>query len=397
VFKPNENHGIRFSYNSAFSTPSALNYFLDVSGGVAPGGLAQLGYSTRAYGSGRDGWSLRTGGEYQMRSPCTPAGLGGPGQLVPISTQLMWQCWVGILAASGAIDAGTYGFLANLNPTSSDIATLALDPLSGAITPLALLDLPDMEPTLESNTETYEIGWTGLIKDRISVAADVYWMKKNDFVSPLLVQTPLLILNPEQIAGFLIASGIPAANAAALATGGAGIPVGVISSDTNGARGPELILGYRNVGDVEVWGWDLTMQAFLSDNWMLGASWSQMNKDQFGIGEGLAPITLNAPKSKGSVSLSYRDAARGVNLSTRVRYTSGFPAASAGFVGDVEAAAIVDMTAGYAVPNTKATLQLSVTNLFGNLAQPFDPFYQSFVGVPEMGRFTMVRVKYDLF
>jgi hypothetical protein len=41
-------YSIRASYNRAFSTPTALNYFLDISGGVAPEPLGILSYSGRA-------------------------------------------------------------------------------------------------------------------------------------------------------------------------------------------------------------------------------------------------------------------------------------------------------------------------------------------------------------
>ena len=46
----------------------------------------------------------------------------------------------------------------------------------------------------ESNTETFEIGWTGIIEDRVKITADVYYSKQNNFVSPLLLQTPLVTL-----------------------------------------------------------------------------------------------------------------------------------------------------------------------------------------------------------
>ena len=90
----------------------------------------------------------------------------------------------------------------------------------------------------------------------------------------------------------------------------------------------------------------------------------------------------------------------------RLRLTSGFPAeSSAGFIGTqcvpeaprvadekpcVEGYQLVDVTLGYQIPRTLATLQLVVSNLF-------DVAYQSFVGVPEIGRFIMVQAKYDLF
>jgi hypothetical protein len=45
---------------------------------------------------------------------------------------------------------------------------------------------------------------------------------------------------------------------------------------------------------------------------------------------------------------------------------------------------------GYRLPSTDATLQLSVQNIF-------DSENFAFVGVPSIGRYAMVKVKYDLF
>ena len=56
----------------------------------------------------------------------------------------------------------------------------------------------------------------------------------------------------------------------------------------------------------------------------------------------------------------------------------------------VPSSKVVDVNIGYKVPNTGATMQLAVQNVF-------DSDYQSFVGVPTMGRLALVRVKYDLF
>ncbi len=60
------------------------------------------------------------------------------------------------------------------------------------------------------------------------------------------------------------------------------------------------------------------------------------------------------------------------------------------FVDDcVDSFAIMDITAGYKVASTGATVQFSVNNVF-------DTGYRSFVGVPKVGRFAMVRVRYEL-
>lgn len=385
VFNPDEDHGLRLTYNRAFSTPTALNYFLDISGGVAPAPLGGLGFGTRAYGSGRTGWGVQNpdGTLMGMRSPFVP----DPSQLLPADVPVMWDILVGVLQAQGAIDPGTAAFLTSLDPTNDDIARIAVNPLTSEVTPVASLVLPDIAPTRESVTQTYEVGWTGTM-DRVRVVADVYYTKKNDFVSPLLVQTPLLFLNQPDIEAYLTPFVGPA-TAAALAAGMATPPAGVVSSNETGARGPELILSYRNVGEVDFWGGDLALEVLLADEWLLNLAYSHVTKDEFDIEDG-TPITLNAPKNKGSLGLSYRGIETGVSASARVRYTGGFPASSAGFVGDVEEYTLVDLTAAYQVPTTSATLQLAVNNLF-------NADYQSYVGVPEIGRFTMLSVRYELF
>ena len=403
VFQPAEGQSLRFSYNRAFSTPSALNYFLDVSGGLAPPPVGPLGYTRRGYGTGPNGWSLQNpdGTLRGMRSPFNP---GGAAQLLPADVAVMWPLAIGVLEAQGEIDAPTAALLAGLTPTNSDIARLLLDTNTNDVVPVAGAVLEDVPPILEAYTETFEVGWTGLVVDnRISISADVYYMKKNEFVSPLVAQTPLLFLNEGDITTYLT-SVVGAPTAAALAAGIAMIPLGVVSSDEVGAQGADLVATYRNVGDVDLWGADFAFQANLTDQWMLGGAYSHMSEDYIEITGG-APIALNAPKDKGSLSLTFRDVLSGFGASGRVRFTGSFPAESAGFVGTecitggtgglfeekcVDSYAIVDLNATYEVPNTAATMELSVNNVL-------DTGYRSFVGVPKLGRFVMVRVRYDLF
>ena len=422
VFRPEESQSVRLTYNRAFSTPSTLNLFLDIPGGFAPAPLGPLGYGTRAFGTGPNGWALQNanGSLRGMRSPFNP---GGAGQLLPASPTILWPMAVGVMAAQGAIDATTAGLLLGLSPTAADIGLMLLNPTTLALTPAASSVLPDVVPLLESYTETYEVGWTGVLNDRIAISADLYHMKKDNFISPLLLQTPLITLNGQDVGAFiqgpvgtavyaqLMAAGMDHATAAAtsaatvtaLATGIAGIPLAVVSSDQV-TSGSDLILTYRNVGDVSLWGADLSVEAFLTDEWTLMGTYSHMSEDYFNV-VGSSPIALNSPKDKGSGGVAYRNLSSGFSASGRLRFTSSFPAESAGFVGTkcitggtggifeedcVDSSAIFDLTAGYQVPNTRATLQLSVNNVL-------DTDYRSFVGVPSVGRFAMIRVKYDLF
>ncbi|HSM61513.1 MAG TPA: TonB-dependent receptor [Longimicrobiales bacterium] len=424
VFKPVENQSLRLTYNRAFSTPSTLNLFLDISGGVAPDPLGPLGYTVRAYGTGKDGYSFQNpdGSLRGMRSPFNP---GGAGQLLPADPAVMWALAVGVLRAQGIIDDALAARLNQFAPAMTDVGIMLLDPNNPTPVPLQPGAIPDVPGLSESYTESVEVGWQGVLGNRIRVAADVYWMRKNDFVSPLILQTPLLLLNGQDVGGIVGPELVPEftqaymqagydqqtaqqmaqQDVAALVTGIASLPVAVASSDQVQARGADLIATYLNVGDIDLWGADLAFSWFVNDRWTLNGTYSHISDDYFRIASS-EPIALNAPKDKGTLSLAYRNAVAGFNAEGRVRFTSEFPAESAGYVGIrcvqrpgdpaglfdedcVEAATLVDLMLGYRIPNTRATAQLSVTNLF-------DSDYRSFVGVPSIGRFAMIRLKYDL-
>lgn len=433
VFKPRPEQSLRFTYNRAFSTPSSLNFFLDISGGAAPSPLGELGYRTRAFGTGRDGYSFQNpdGSLKGMRSPFNP---GGADQLIPATTAVMWPLAVGAAAQIAAqrgtpLPASLVQLLGSLTPTGSDVGIMVLDPNNTSnVTPLSSTTIPAVPGIQESHTETYEVGWQGILSNRVKISADVYYEKKSDFVSPLVLRTPLLTLNGQQIGAFIttpvvtaltqqyIGAGLPADQAQQRAMQDAGtlvpqiaeavasVPVGVVSSPEVAAKGADLIVTYVNVGDIDLWGADLALQAFITDEWSLNATYSHVSDDYFQI-QGSDPIALNAPKDKGTIGLAYRNVLAGFNAEARVRFTSSFPAESAGYVGTkciptaptsifqedcVASATLVDFNLGYKIPNTRATAQLAVTNLL-------DKGYRSFVGVPDIGRFAIVRLKYDLF
>ena len=432
VFEPAENHSIRASYNRAFSTPSTLNMFLDISGGPA-GPLAAVGYRVQAQGAG-SGISLHNA-DGTLSGMRIPQALGGSGQLMPVGTGPLWLTGVGAANALGIIDAATAGFLASLNPSDTDIPLNMLDAGTGAFSPLNAAAILDVERLKETTSTTFELGYQGVINNKVLIAADVWYSRKENFVSPLVFRTPVLYLDATSMIGFLVprltqlimattgldatTAGIAAIDQATQlalgpdkAVGGipglAETPLAVISSDQVESSATNLLVSYVNAGDVSMYGADFSIQAFLDDHWTLSSTASLVSDDYFDLTEmanGISPIALNAPKLKGTFGLAYRDVRAGFNAETRLRLTSGFPAESAGFVGTqcetgltgalyeepcVDGYQLVDVTVGYKVPGTLATLQLVVNNLFNTP-------YRSFVGVPEIGRFIMVQAKYDLF
>ena len=257
--------------------------------------------------------------------------------------------------------------------------------------------MPDVPGIRESYTETFEVGWQGLLGNKFSLTADVYYTKKNDFISPLIVQNPLLLLRGGDVGAMLQAqlapilipqlmgAGLTYDQAVAevttiittLATGIGTVPLGVAASDGVASQESDLIVAYRNVGDVDYWGADLGFSWFIDDKFTLSGTYSHVSEDWFEIAGG-APIALNAPMAKGSMGLAYRNARTGWTGEARVRFTTEFPAESAGYTGTecvtenvgayfgekcVEGVTLVDVNLGYKIPNTGAELQLAVTNL----------------------------------
>tara|TARA_B100001123_G_scaffold151356_1_gene175055 strand:- start:5208 stop:8060 length:2853 start_codon:yes stop_codon:yes gene_type:complete len=431
VWEPEENHTFRFTYNRAYSTPSTLNFFLDISGGPA-GALGPLGYRTRAQGPYSGFTFMNQGKLVGMRSPFNPVATGGPGQMLPTSSATLWALGVGVLQAQGAIDAATAGLLGSFAPSNTDITRNLFDAGTGQVNSLGPTSVPNIPQLKESSTTTFEAGYQGLIGDRLLIAADVWYSQHRDFISPLTISSPLLMLDGTSMVTYLvpkltaalIAGGYPAsaapaaalAQATTIATGGDGvggvpglaeIPLGVVSANGIDNSAANLLLTYVNAGDVDLYGADFSLKAFLSDSWTLGASGSWVSDDYFTMQEvtnGTAPIALNAPALKGALSLGYRNVKYGINAEARVRANSSFPAESAGYTGTgcvtgprgdvlwtepcVSREALVDFVAGYKVPATQATLQMTISNVF-------DEPYRSFVGVPEIGRFVMLQVKYD--
>ncbi len=426
VFKPAENQAFRVAFNRAFSTPSSLNQFLDLGSSIPNLQLAQLGYSLRVQGTGDTGFRFRQAdGTYRMRSPFTP---GAPQTLVAANAAAYWAAAVGAVAQGAAgrgqpLPAALVAYLSGLRPTATEIGTNYLSVVGQGNTPqpLSALDLPDVDPIRESGSNTLEAGYKGILGGRLLLAADVWWSQKENLVTPLTIQTPLLLLNGQntgayllpRLTGFFQAAGLPAAQAAAqaaattqaLAPGLASVPVGVISAEDVNANGAQLLVTYTNVDEtIELWGSDLSATALLTDQWSLSGNASFVNKDRF-ESRNAGLVTLNAPRRKGSVALLYRNDDWGFNSEARVRYNAGFPVNSGVYIGTkclggdfataplaeecVDESTLLDLNLGYTLPRfSGATIQLSVQNLL-------DEEYRSFPGAPFIGRMAMLRLKYE--
>jgi outer membrane receptor for ferrienterochelin and colicins len=426
VFKPVEDQTFRATYNRAFSTPSSLNLFLDIDGGPA-GALGPLGFRVRAQGPGRTGFAFRddAGELFGVRSPFAATFNQTPRDIIPISLAGIYNLQVTGLAAAAAAGgqplppamvAAIRGFTAD--PTFGGLTLSTLDPVTQARTALATAEIPNVPGIEESTSETFEVGYKGILGERLLLAADVWHERKTNFTSPLILQTPLVMMTPEQLVPFLvprltavILAGNPTvppaqaqAQATAIAMNMAQIPGGVIGSPDMAAQGADLLATYVNFGEVDLTGFDVSATALLTDQWQLGVTGSLVSDDFFRLplaGQPDQIVALNAPKKKATATLGYRASPTvGLNGEVRVRYTDGFPVNSADFIGTgcieggsgdcVDSYTLADLTLGYRVPQQPGLeVQLSVQNIF-------DTGYRSFVGVPEVGRLALLRLRYTI-
>jgi outer membrane receptor for ferrienterochelin and colicins len=419
VFKPRDGQALRIAYNRAFTTPSSLNQFLDLGSAIPNADLARLGYSLRIQGTGDAGFSFRdAAGNYQIRSPFTPAAMGGPAQLLPSSAAVgFWPAAVQVVAQTSAaagqpLPASLIQYLLAQQPTAAQVGLSYLNPaeINPVPHPLSELTLESIDPIRESPSSTLEVGYKGLLGNRLLIAADVWWSRKEDLVTPLTIQTPLVLLNGAQLGAYLVprlaAAGVPQAQAVAIVNGLARVPLGVISSDNVDARGAQLLVTYVNVDEtIDLWGSDVSATALLGSEWELSGTVSFVNENAWQT-DNAGLVTLNAPQWKGGVTLNYDNDDTGLFGEVRMRYNDAFPVNSGVYVGTrclnkpddvpnplqedcVDSYTLFDANLGYRLPMVRGTtLNVLVSNLL-------DEDYRPFPGSPTMGRMLIARIKYE--
>jgi iron complex outermembrane receptor protein len=388
VYRPADGHSLRLTYNRAFNQPTTNNLFLDLRSTQDLGGLP---FDVRVTGVPQDGFRFArdVGGRPLMRSPFTPAGLGGPGQQLPLDATVFWSVVQALVPAVAGIPAPTAAQVGSVM-RSLNATTRAFDTVS---------DVTDVEPLRSQVNNTVEAGYKGFIANRVSVGVDLYLSRIEDFVSPLLVPTPSVFLERASLTAYLVSQGYSPAQAAQLATTIAGIsgdpaltgiPLGTITPVHTVGDPYDIFLTYRNFGTVDLWGSDLGATVLATDQLSFTATYSFVNEDLFQNQDGIADIALNAPMNKATLSANYRDARAGLSVELRGRYVDRFPMNSGVYVGVVDTYTLLDANVTYALPFSRTTeVSLAGTNVL-------DDRHAEFVGAPELGRLVFVRVRKSL-
>lgn len=386
VFTPDPVNSFRLTFNRAFSTPSALNLFLDLN--TRPASATQP-FNIRLQGVPASGFTFsRTstglGGLFMQ-----PLFVGAPtnSAFLPADATLMWNAAIQVLflQSGGLIDLTLLPA-----PSAASVGTVLrkLNTTTGGfdlVGPESVVDIAPMKPTI---TNTIEAGYKGIFGGKFLANIDVYYSKINDFIGPLRVETPNVFFDPASLAAYLANPlfGIPIASIPVIVENMAKIPVGTIEPE-QAVHPADLLLTYRNFGDIDLSGIDLGFTYYINRNWNLGGMYSYVSKDLFK--EDPTNIALNAPQNKIGASLQYKYPQRGFDAQVRFRWVDGFPVNSGVFIGDVESFGLLDINSGIDLGKaTGVRLTMTIQNLLDNE-------HREFIGAPEIGRVALLRLGYS--
>ena len=432
IYKFNPRSSMRFSYNQAYESPSALNYSLDIlSGYILPEGgpnIAVLGIGNRnGFTFNRD----ENGAVNSFYSPFLPVGE------LPLndinSTNIAWNIYLaglkdnlvaGVQAqyAAQGVTPEMYDMLGidisqdidNLfsavfiNPgyaligLENSLMALNLDAnATSPFTPISMDAIKDVNPLVNSISTTKEVGYKGFIGDKLTATVDVYETNIKDFVGPLTVMNPnvfidptsafMALTNPMNVNVDLANSQLGLLDAVEMGGNGNGSPLDEMAAGLaqipygtvmpNEYSGSDILMTYANFGDVTVKGVDLAATYYLNDNTEISGSYSWVDKNEFETEEGII-VPLNAPAEKFSFSIA-KKLFENFDMKLRYRWQDAFPVNSGVYVGEVSDFAVADLSLGYNIFNN-SRIDLNIQNITDNV-------HNEFIGAPQMGRLTMLR------
>ncbi len=442
VFKPAPAHSIRTTFNRAFSSPLATRVFLDIVAGRIP--LTEI--NLRGHGAfegftwERNSAFLAIGAPTDLvASSLVPGSEGAPVPVGLPTAGIYGAIYRGlaalpaadlaehVTAAGSPINAATAAALVQLlNPELTTVSGFSpgamglLDPTTGKIAAF-VTDLVPLPPLTQTVSQTFEVGYKGILNDRVLVAIDGYYGRKKNFIGPLSLETPFVLV--PTLAEDLrrdIATGIAANGVLAGALEAAGLtpeavavllvqlteesgtlpsastPVAIVQPVENNAGAgnvPELMMTYRNFGSIGYYGMDVGIQVIASENFEFFANTSWVSDDLFDheeLGE-LNPsvsVALNASPLKIKFGGTYRHAS-GLTASGSARYSKGFPVRSGVHVGGIDDYFLVDLGVSYAFGSQLKGLRANV-----GISNALNSRHRQFIGAPKIGRVTLARLTY---
>jgi iron complex outermembrane receptor protein len=379
VWTPRQEHALRLTYNRAFSTPATAVLFLDYveQDQLCDNGLC-LPFAVRGSGTPQGGYSFRRDcNGLCMRSPFTP----DPTRYLPTDATLLWPAVVALAQQYGVDLSGMPA------PTSADVGSelRALNVESGRFDiPVSATDVRDLSPNSREITDALEIGWKGLLGQRLFAGVDLYYNRVSNVMGAIQDGTPSVFFNGGDLQTYL-QQYLTVGQANTLAALISQAPVGTVSPQES-PYPTDILLVTPQGGAYTFIGLDLDLQARLSERFSVSGNYSWVSRDSVNQTGALANWAMGAPKRKGSVALEYRDERRGLTASARARALSTFPVVAGQWRGTVDAYAVVDLAAGCRLPwGNNVRLSVTAFNVLDNR-------HREYVGAPRIGRLIVSRL-----
>jgi iron complex outermembrane receptor protein len=281
-------------------------------------------------------------------------------------------------------------------------------------------DIPGIKPSL---TYTYELGYKGVVGKKWGISIDAYRTDFRNFIAPVTMLTPTVQFNSQQLLSvvgpqilanynkpqnflykFLLDALLD--NNASLGGNNNGtgsdellalfqkavdnLPIGVITPMET--SGPDMLLVTRNIGDVTLYGIDVSSSFYIQKNLVMSANYSWMSKDSIPVESAtMGYVAINAPKHKINVGLNYTIEKIGLTMGAHFQWNAGFPVSSGNYIGHQKATHDMDLDISYTPKfwNDHFNITVSIQNLYARKQQYF-------IGSPVFGTTGLVRMSYTL-
>ncbi len=439
VYKPTAAHSVRATYNRAFSSPGTNSLFLDIDAGA----FDVLTIQARG---AADGYHFQRDSEGNLIASSLIPQTFGTDMPVGMPMPVVYRQVYGAISEIPTADLQAILEQQGIELSEQEVASLValLDPDAGTnvtgYTPsgpegLGYVnlttetldrftdDVVDIEPLKQTVSQTFEVGYKGLLGDRVLVGLDAYYVQKRNFVGPLVVESPFVLapapddviadLQPAMAAGitghaqlneYLQSQGYSADQVAALLTALArptlqenlpaqGSPIGIVQPVENDIAG-QLLLTYRNYGEVDYYGMDISAEVMATERLDVFGNLSWVNDNFFGPDEldeegTTLQLAMNAPKLKAKGGFRY-SVPNGIRANASLRYTGGFRVISGPYEGQVDPYTLLDVGLGYDFGAYVQGLSFDVTVL-----NAFDEVHREFIGAPQLGRMAIARLTYN--
>ena len=206
----------------------------------------------------------------------------------------------------------------------------------------------NIDPIVPETNDTWELGYKGIIQNKLYLDVTGYHSKFKKFMSPLVIIANFA--NPASAGGPTFAFN---AKTGAQLTGSTG--------------GPQIPLTYFNVGDAKIYGTDIGVRYLITPTIAFSGTTSLQKLDTIyaKAGDPLEATAFNSPTSKANVGMDFSEiGSKGASAGFTIRYVNGYDFRSGINVGHIPTFDTFDFTAGYRLPAINGRINLSVQNLF---------------------------------